>query len=153
MPPPVPPMVKEGRMTAGRPVSSRTFRASATLPAKPLFGTSSPMRAMASLNSCRSSPTSTARRLAPMSRTPSRSSTPLRLSSTARLRAVCPPTVGRRASGRSRSRMASTASGVSGSTYVRSAYSGSVMIVAGFELTSETRRPSFLRALMACVPE
>ena len=116
MPPPVPPRVKEGRMTAGRPVVSRTFFASSRFVAKPLFGTSSPMRAMASLKSWRSSPTSTARRLAPMSRTPSRSRTPRRESSTARLSAVCPPTVGSSASGRSRSRMASTASGVSGST-------------------------------------
>ena len=108
---------------------------------------------MASLKSCRSSPISTARRLAPMSRMPSRSRTPRRLSSTARFRAVCPPTVGSTASGRSRSRMAATASGVSGSTYVRSAYSGSVMIVAGFEFTSETRMPSCLRTLMAWVPE
>ena len=88
-----------------------------------------------------------------MRRTPSRSRTPRRESSTARLRAVCPPTVGSSASGRSRSRIVSTASGVSGSTYVRSAYSGSVMIVAGFEFTSATRRPSFLRTLIAWVPE
>ena len=81
-------------------------RASSRFVAKPLRGTSSPMRAMASLKSWRSSPISTARRLAPMSRTPSRSRTPRRESSTARLSAVCPPTVGRSASGRSRSRMA-----------------------------------------------
>ena len=57
-------------------------------------GTSRPMRPMASLKSRRSSPTSTARRLAPIRRTPSRSSTPRRDSSTARLSAVWPPTVG-----------------------------------------------------------
>ena len=108
---------------------------------------------MASLKSRRSSPTSTARRLAPMRRMPSRSSTPRRDSSTARLSAVWPPTVGSTASGRSRSRIFSRTSGVRGSTYVRSAYSGSVMMVAGFEFTRETRMPSLRRTLMAWVPE
>lgn len=42
---------------------------------------------------------------------------------------------------------------VSGSTYVASANSGSVMIVAGFEFTRTTRRPSSLSARMAWVPE
>ena len=102
-------------MTAGSPVISATARASAMLRATPLRGTSRPMRAMASLKSLRSSPTSTARRLAPMSRMPRRSSAPRRESSTARFNAVWPPTVGRIASGRSRSRMASTVSGVRGS--------------------------------------
>ncbi len=116
MPPPVPPSVKEGRITAGSPVSSSTCCACSRFVAKPLFGTSSPMRPIASLKSWRSSPTSTARREAPIRRTPSRSSTPRFESSTARLSAVWPPTVGSSASGRSRSRIASTASGVSGST-------------------------------------
>ncbi len=111
------------------------------------------MRVMASLNSRRSSPTSTARRLAPIRRTPSRSSTPRLESSTARLRAVWPPTVGKIASGRSRSRIFSSTEGSSGSMYVRSAYSGSVMIVAGFELTRITRSPSRRSTLTACVPE
>ncbi len=139
MPAPVPPRVNEGRITQGSPVISATARASSTLFAMPLRGTSRPMRAMASLKSLRSSPNSTARRLAPMRRMPSRSRTPRRDSSTARFSAVWPPTVGRMASGRSRSRMASTVSGVRGSMYVRSAYSGSVMMVAGFEFTRETR--------------
>ena len=46
------------------------------------------------------------------------------------------PTVGSSASGRSRRMTAETDSTVRGSTYVRSANSGSVMIVAGLELTS-----------------
>jgi hypothetical protein len=46
--------------------------------------------------------------------------------------------VGSSASGRSRSITAATGPGSSGSTYVASANSGSVMIVAGFELTSTT---------------
>jgi hypothetical protein len=54
------------------------------------------------------------------------------------LSAVCPPSVGRSASGRSFSITAASISGVSGSTYVAAANSGSVMIVAGFEFTSTT---------------
>jgi hypothetical protein len=37
--------------------------------------------------------------------------------------------------------------------YVRSANSGSVMIVAGFEFTRTTSYPSSRSALTACVPE
>ena len=44
-------------------------------------------------------------------------------------------------------------SGVMGSIYVASANSGSVMIVAGLELTKITRIPSARRTLHACVPE
>ena len=49
-----------------------------------------------------------------------------------------PPSVGSSASGCSRSITFVTESGVSGSMYVRVANSGSVMIVAGFELTRMT---------------
>ena len=42
---------------------------------------------------------------------------------------------------------------VIGSTYVASAISGSVMIVAGFEFTRTTRRPSSLSTRHAWVPE
>ena len=65
------------------------------------------------------------------------------------LSAVCPPSVGRSTSfpvaprrtisAFSRTMIFSTASGVMGSMYVRSANSGSVMIVAGLEFTSTTR--------------
>ena len=55
------------------------------------------------------------------------------------LRPVWPPSVGSTASGRSRSMIAASTGGVSGSMYVRSAKSGSVMIVAGFELARMTR--------------
>ena len=111
------------------------------------------MRTIASLKSRRSSPISIDRRLAPIRRMPRRSSTPRRDSSTARFSAVCPPTVGSTASGRSRSRIFSSTSGVSGSRYVRSAYSGSVMMVAGLEFTSDTRMPSARRTFTAWVPE
>ena len=80
-----------------------------------------------------------ARSLAPMSSTPKRSSVPSRASSMATLSAVCPPIVGSRASGLSRSITRATHSALTGSTYVRSASSGSVMMVAGLEFTSTTR--------------
>ena len=60
-------------------------------------------------------------------------------SAIAKLSAVWPPNVGSTASGFSRSMMAASTSGVSGSMYVRSAKSGSVMIVAGLELARITR--------------
>jgi hypothetical protein len=67
--------------------------------------------------------------------------------------AVCPPSVGSRASGFSRAITSSTNSGVIGSTYVASANSGSVMIVAGFELINDTRSPSARSTRHAWVPE
>ena len=54
------------------------------------------------------------------------------------LRAVCPPIVGSKASGFSISIIFVTISGVIGSIYVASAMSGSVIIVAGLELTKIT---------------
>ena len=71
----------------------------------------------------------------------------------ARFSPVWPPRVGSKASGRSASITLATISQVSGSMYVRSAISGSVMIVAGLELTSTTSYPSSRRALHACMPE
>ncbi len=90
---------------------------------------------------------------APINATPYFASVPFSPSATARFRAVWPPTVGSTASGRSFSMIAARTSGVSGSTYVRSAISGSVMIVAGLLLTSTTSSPSARSALQACVPE
>ena len=71
----------------------------------------------------------------------------------AALSAVCPPRVARTASGLSLAMMRSINSGVIGSIYVASANSGSVMIVAGFELTRITLIPSALRTRHAWVPE
>jgi hypothetical protein len=79
-----------------------------------------------------------ARALAPISSTPCFASTPRSDSFIATLRAVWPPIVGSRASGLSFSITSSTYSGVTGSTYVRCAISGSVMIVAGLEFTRIT---------------
>ncbi len=94
-----------------------------------------------------------ARALAPISSTPYFASTPCSASVSATLSAVCPPIVGSSASGRSAAITFSTYSGVTGSTYVRSAISGSVMMVAGFEFTRMTSYPSSRSALVACVPE
>ena len=93
---------------------------------------------MASLKSLRSSPRSMAARSQPIISTPSRSSTPDLARSTAAFRPVWPPSVGSSASGCSRLMTFSINSGVTGSTYVRSASPGSVMMVAGLELTRMT---------------
>jgi hypothetical protein len=57
------------------------------------------------------------------------------------------------ASGFSRAITCSTYSGVIGSMYVASANSGSVMMVAGLEFTSDTRSPSARSTRHAWVPE
>ena len=90
---------------------------------------------------------------APISSTPYFSRTPALSSAIAQFSAVCPPSVASSASGRSFSITFSTYSAVIGSTYVASANSGSVMIVAGLELTRMTRSPSALSTLQAWVPE
>src|SRR5213596_2326261 len=76
------------------------------------------MRSIACLKSWRSSAFRIAGSLAPISSTPKRSSVPSSASATARFSPVWPPSVGSRASGRSRSMIFATTSGVSGSTYV-----------------------------------
>ena len=91
--------------------------------------------------------------LAPISSTPYFSSTPRSCSAIAAFSAVWPPRVGSSASGRSLAITFSTNSGVIGSTYVASANSGSVMIVAGLEFTRMTRSPSALSTRQAWVPE
>ena len=97
-------------------------------------------------------------RSAPIISIPNCSNTPWSWSSHAQFNAVCPPRVGRTASigvpsSRSFSMIFRTDSGVMGSMYVRSLIAGSVMIVAGFELTRTTRYPSSFSALHAWVPE
>ena len=75
-----------------------------------------PIDSIASRNFSRSSATMIASIEAPMSETPNSSSTPLAWRSTARFRAVWPPTVGSSASGRSCAMTLRTTSHVSGST-------------------------------------
>ena len=105
MPPPAPPMVKAGRTTSGRPRSLAARSTSAGLVAMTLRGTRRPISSMAVRNSERSSARRMASASAPIISTSQRSRMPLSLSSIARLRAVWPPRVGSRASGRSISMM------------------------------------------------
>ena len=155
MPPPVPPSVNDGpddrrearRLEQIAIASSKRVRDAA------LARRASPIRSIASPNCLRSSAIAIARAVAPISSTPCFSSTPRSASAIATLSAVCPPIVGSSASGFSRSMISSTNSGVTGSMYVRSANSGSVMIVAGFELMRMTSYPSSRSAFVACVPE
>ncbi len=137
--PPVPPSVRDGRRMTGRPSSALTRSASSSVCAMPLRGRSRPIARIVSLNRSRSSARLIASTRAPMSSTPKRSSTPLSARSRARFRPVWPPMVGSSASGRSASMMRARTSTVSGSMYVRSANSGSVMMVAGFEFARMTR--------------
>ncbi len=88
----------------------------------------------------------------PSRRTLWRSRTPASDSAIARLSAVCPPRPARSPSGFSRAMTASIAGTVSGSRYTASATVGSVMIVAGFELTRIVRTPSARSARHAWVP-
>ncbi len=114
-PPPVPPRVKLGRITAGRPISPTTSRASSKLCPNPLRGTSRPIRRIASLKSSRSSALRIASWLAPIISTPNFSSTPISATWMAVFSPVCPPRVGSRACGFSRSIIFATISGVTGS--------------------------------------
>jgi hypothetical protein len=91
--------------------------------------------------------------LAPISSTLYLRSTPVSCSATAAFSAVWPPSVGSTASGRWIAMTFSSVSVVIGSTYVASANSGSVMIVAGLELTRLTFMPSCLSTRQAWVPE
>ena len=106
------------------------------------------------MNCSRFSPRWIASKLAPIISTPYFSRTPFSCSAIAVLSAVWPPSVGSTASGRFACAITfSTNSGVIGSTYVASANSGSVMIVAGLLLTRTTRMPSALSTRHAWVPE
>jgi hypothetical protein len=147
-PPPWPPSVNAGRTTAGV-VSPSSWSSEVTIADS---GTLSPHASTASLNLSRSSARSITSRRAPISSIPSSSRTPDVASSRARLSAVWPPIVGSSASGRSSLSTSATASASSGSRYVRSAKPGSVMIVAGFELTTIVRKPSSRSTLSAWQP-
>ena len=154
MPVPRPPRMYAGRIMAGRPMSASTARASSMVRATPLCGSFRPISIMACLNLSRSSAVAMASALAPIiSGVPGTPMMPRLNSSMATFNPVCPPMVGSTASGRSRSMILATTSQVIGSTYVASAKSGSVMMVAGFELTRMTRKPSSFNTRHACVPE
>ena len=141
-------------MITGNPTSAATARASSSVWAIPDAGTSSPMPTIACLNCSRSSAVAIASALAPIiSGVPGTPISPRPCSAIATFRPVWPPSVGSTASGCSRSMIRASTSVVSGSMYVRSAKSGSVMIVAGFELARTTRYPSARSTRQACVPE
>ena len=95
-------------MMQGKPIWSRTWKASSMLWARAARGVSSPMRFMARSNSWRSSALSMASLLAPIISTPNFSSTPSRARSRAQFSAVWPPMVGNSTSGRSASMIAAT---------------------------------------------
>jgi hypothetical protein len=70
MPPPEPPIVKDGRMMVGKPMAACFCSASSRLCAMAAPGTSRPMSIMASRNCSRSSAMSIAFRDAPIISTP-----------------------------------------------------------------------------------
>ena len=102
-------------MIAGYRVSSTIVNASSSDLAKPPCGTARPIRLIASANCSRSSAMRIERSFAPINSTPYLSNTPCSWRSIARVRAVCPPIVGRIASGFSFSTIRVTHSLVSGS--------------------------------------
>jgi hypothetical protein len=117
-------MVNDGRITTGRPSSATVSRTSSIEwqtreRGTRLDGSATPRRTPAfatiSLKSCRSSPRRIASTSAPISSTPYFSNTPASCSATAVFNAVCPPSVGNTASGRSLAMTSSTNSGVIGS--------------------------------------
>ncbi len=115
-PDPRPPIVKDGRITAGRPSSATVALTSSMERHTALRGTWAPRPRTRSLKICRSSPRLMASMSAPISSTSYRSSTPRSCNAMAVFSAVCPPRVARIASGRSTAMTRSTNSGVIGST-------------------------------------
>ena len=145
IPPPLPPKVKLGRTTVGKPLLPTclamrlcTSKASVIVCAMPDLADSKPILVIASLNFRRSSALSMASAFAPMSSQLYLANTPYLSKSKAQFKAVCPPIVGNMASGRSLAIIFSTTCHVMGSIYVTSAVSGSVIIVAGLLLTKMT---------------
>ncbi len=115
-PDPSPPIVKDGRMTTLLPTVAANAAASSSVRQTSEAGTSPPARRTISLNFWRSSPRWIASMSAPINSTPYCARMPASCSATARFSAVCPPSVGSSASGRSAAMTFSTNSGVSGST-------------------------------------
>ena len=119
----------------------------------PEVGVSIPIDFMVLSNNSLSSALSIASLDAPISSTPYFSSTPSFANVSAVFKPVWPPIVGNIASGLSFSIIFAIDCHSIGSMYVLSAKVGSVIIVAGLELTKITLKPSFFRALQACAPE
>ena len=102
-------------MTVGKPSACCTCSASSMLCAMAERAEARPMRVIACLNFSRSSALSMASREAPIISTSYFSSTPCLARSSAQFSAVCPPMVGRIASGRSLAMIFSTIFQVIGS--------------------------------------
>ena len=115
IPPPVPPSVKLGRITVGKPTVFCTVQASSRLCAISERAEPRPILVMACLNFSRSSALSMASGLAPINSTLYLSSTPWRHKSRAQFSAVWPPIVGKIASGFSLAIIFSTVCHVIGS--------------------------------------
>ena len=99
IPPPLPPMVNEGRIMVGKPTSFCTPHASSIECAIPERAEPRPIFVIASLNLERSSALSIASGVAPINSHLYFSSTPCLCKSNAQFNAVCPPIVGKIASG------------------------------------------------------
>jgi len=102
-------------MTHGNPTSAANASASSIEPTVLDRGMSTPNSAIVRLKVSRSSPRSMTDWLIPIMRTPCSASTPARSSAVDRLRPVCPPRLGRRASGFASRMISVSRSRVSGS--------------------------------------
>ena len=99
IPPPVPPIVKAGRTITGYPHWCANSTASSTVLTVCEAGTGSPSSFINSLNFSRSSASSIESSLVPRSSIPNSSRRPVLDKETAKLRPICPPRVGKIASG------------------------------------------------------
>ncbi|VVB97455.1 Uncharacterised protein [uncultured archaeon] len=153
MPPPAPPRVYAGRIISGSPSSFISSSASSRLFTAFERGTFSPMLIIFFLNRSRSSESIMAWSGVPRSSTPNLSNTPISASSDVILSPVWPPSPAIMPSGLSRSIIFSTISGSSGSIYMESAISVSVIMVAGLLLTRTTFIPSSRSERHAWLPE
>ena len=115
VPVPAPPRMKLGLIMRGKPIRSPTAMASSE-GGEPRRRDLSPISPMAVLNLSRSSAVRSPRRWRRSDSTPKASSTPELGQAMARLRPVCPPSVGNSTSGRSRSTIGASTSRSSGST-------------------------------------
>ena len=152
-PPPVPPRVKEGRITNGKPMACANSFPSKKLFATRLGATAMPIFTISWRNFSRSSAVSIAAISTPINRTPYFFQIPTSSASIQRFSAVCPPMVGKTASMVFSISIFSILSTVNGNRYTLSAIIGSVMIVAGLLFIKITSIPSSRKLRAACEPE
>ena len=126
VPPPRPPSVKAGLISNGKEPSSSAAAMTSSIDSQAMaLQTGRSISSQTLLKRSRSSASSIAARLQPISSTPNSSRVPSLASADAMFRAVCPPIPASNASGFSDSMILLTTSGSSGSMYIRSAISGS----------------------------